>query len=717
MNTALHYEELDGPVGVLTLDQPDSKVTTLSQAVLAELAEHVGQLADRDDLLGLLFRSGKPGQFIAGADLVELGQLVDASPEEVELGLSAGHDLFDRISDLPFPVVALVNGQCLGGGTELILAMDERVASDEPGVKIVLPEVKLGLFPAWGGTQRLPRLIGLHHAIEMICSGNPVPAHRAVELGLVFDAVPADRLLAEGLRVIEILRTDDLWQRRRRVRRQPLGLTDNQAGFSFAVANGHLQQKTKGQYPAPLAALEAMQRGLNLPLDQALEVEREVAHRIVGSEISGNLIRVFFMQNRLSRDAGGPEDLEVPGVNRVGVLGAGLMGAGITTAHARRGVPATMIDIDNDRLASGLGQAAHVVESRIKIGRATPEDLGKMMAMISTATSTASFAGCDVVVEAVTENEELKTRVYGQLADVLAPGTILASNTSTISITRMARSAPEPERFAGMHFFYPVDRMQLVEVIRGEQTSDETVATLVELARRVGKTPIVMNDCPGFLVNRVLLPYMSESLQLLREGASMDDIDKASVRFGMPMGPIALHDLVGLDTALYAGQVVSAAYSDRAVEIPILEDLVNAGRLGKKSGSGFRQFVGRKSRPSADPDFEAFLEPHRTGEREFTIEELQDRLFLPMLLEATRCLEEDIVREPAHVDMGVILGIGFPPFRGGLLRWCDGLGANLVLERLEPLAELGPRFSPTDSLSELAATDGLWHPTTKGGSS
>ena len=714
MTTALKFEELDGPIGLLTLDLPGKSVNTLGREVMAEIGEQVAGLGDRRDLQGLLFRSGKPGQFIAGADLRELGSLVDASEEAVEAGLSSGHDLFTAIGDLPFPVVALVDGQCLGGGTELILSMDERVAVDDPKVQIVLPEVKLGLFPAWGGSQRLPRLIGLHHAIEMICSGSAVTAGRAAELGLVFDAVPADSLLEEGLRVLRWLGEDDRYLQRREALRAAMGLTENQAAFSFAVAAGQVLMKTKGQYPAPLAALESMQLGLNLPLEQGLAVERKCARQIVGSEVSGNLIRVFFMQNRLGRDAGGPADIEAVPVERIGVIGAGLMGGGIATAHARRGIPATMIDVDNDRLADGLRQAADVVESRIKIGRATPEDLGRMMAMLSTATSHASLADCDVVVEAVTENETLKTGVYEQLAPLLGPETILASNTSTISITRMSAAAPNAEQFAGLHFFYPVDRMQLVEVIRGEGTSDQTIATLVQLARRVGKTPIVMKDCPGFLVNRILLPYMAESLQLMCEGATIDAIDRAATKFGMPMGPIALHDLVGLDTALYAGRVVSTAYSDRALDFPILEDLVNAGRLGKKSGRGIRQFVGRKGRPTVDPEFDAFLEPYRLEPRDFSNAELQDRLFLPMLLEATRVMEESIVREPAHVDMGLILGIGFPPFRGGLLGWCDGQGAGEVLRRLEPLVELGPRFVPTDSLSDMATNNTTWHPSAQG---
>ncbi len=715
MSTAWTLEELDDAIALLTIDLPGKSVNTLGHDVMSDLSDLVSQLASRDDIRGLLLASGKPGQFIAGADLNELRQLVDASDDMIEQGLASGHDLFTAIGKLPFPTVALVDGKCFGGGTELILAMDDRIAVDRPQVQIVLPEVKIGLFPAWGGSQRLPRLVGLHHAIDIICGGAPVTARRAAELGLVFDAITvdpdkaADQLLDEGRRRIEWLAHDDRYLDIRTQRHAPMGLSQDQANFSFAVAAGHVLQKTKGQYPAPLAALEAMQQGLNQPLDQGLEIERQCAKQVVGSDISGNMIRLFFMQNRLGQDAGGPRDTTPRDVGRIGVLGAGLMGAGITTAAARRGIPATMVDLDNQRLADGLERAADVVAGRIKIGRATPDDLGHMMALISTATSNAALADCDVVIEAVTENEELKTRIFGQLASSLGPDTILASNTSTISVTRMASATPDPTRFAGMHFFNPVDRMQLVEVIRGEQSSDLTLATLVALARRMGKTPIVVKDCPGFLVNRILLPYMAESLQLLCEGASADQIDRAATSFGMPMGPIALHDLVGLDTALFAGQIVQAAYSDRAIEIPILQDLVTAGRLGKKSGHGIRQFVGRRKKPTNDPDFDAFLEPHRIDSRDFSKQDIQDRLFLPMLLEATRVVEEDIVAEPAHVDMGLILGIGFPAFRGGLLRWCDSLGAGEILKRLEPLEELGPRYAPTDSLRQQNASNSTWH--------
>lgn len=711
MGNAFRFEEIDGAIGLLTFDIPNKPVNTFSQPVLAELREIVGELEQRSDLHGLLVQSGKPGQFIAGADLNELGALVHASREEVAAGIDVGHQLFDRVNRLPFPVVALVDGNCMGGGTEFILSMDDRIVSASRKTKIALPEVKVGLIPGWGGTQRLPRLVGINTAVDMICGGEPIGAEKAVATGLAFNAVPAEQLLEEGRKRLAYLRESGTWETCRQKRQQPLGLSEDQLQFAFATAEGMVKGKTKGQYPAPLAALRALKEGVNLPLADGLAVERTIAMEVTGTPISANLIGVFFMGNKLARDPGvEAANIKPRTVNRVGVLGAGLMGSGIATAHARSGVPAGIVDIDNDRLADGMRRAEKTVGDRIKIGRATHNDMQDMLSLLSTSTSHKLFSDCDVVVEAVTENEKVKTSLYQQLAGSLRDDAILASNTSTISITRMAESAPHPERFVGMHFFYPVDRMALVEVIRGEKTDDETVATIVALSKRIRKTPIVVNDCAGFLVNRVLLPYMNESLLLLQEGASMDAIDKAALKFGMPMGPIALHDLVGLDTACYAGQVMVDSYADRAVMTPMLKEMVESGRLGKKSGSGFRKYVGKKGKPAPDPELEPLLAKHRTGEREFSLQELQDRLFLPMLLEATRVIEENIVREPAHADMGLILGIGFPPFRGGILRWCDTEGAGDILKRLEAYQALGKRFEPTESLSHMAQSGELFYP-------
>jgi 3-hydroxyacyl-CoA dehydrogenase / enoyl-CoA hydratase / 3-hydroxybutyryl-CoA epimerase / enoyl-CoA isomerase len=714
MANAFRLDELDGGIGLVTFDVPEKKVNTLSREVLEELAGLVAKLEKKAGLRGLLLKSAKHGQFIAGADLNELAAMSYASPEQVAGLLASGHQLFTSVSRLPFPMVALIDGGCLGGGTELALTMDERLVSTAAQTQISLPEVQLGLLPGWGGTQRLPRLIGLNAGIEMVCASEVVPAKKAVALGFAFDAVPPERLVDEGRRLIEHLNKGGQWQARREKLRGPLGLNPDQMQFAFAVAEGAIKGKTKGQYPAPLVALKAIREGCNLPLEEGLKVEQKAFRELHGSPIMANLIGIFFMKNRLARDPGvGDSSVKPREVKRIGVTGAGLMGAGIVAANARSNIPTAMVDVDDARIMDGLNRAQDVVMSRIKIGRAAPKDMASMLAHISTSTSPRIFADCDVVIEAVTENEAIKKEVYKGLAQVLRADAILASNTSTISITRMAEWAPHAENFVGMHFFNPVDRMELVEIIRGAKTSDETVATMVALAKRIRKTPIVVNDCPGFLVNRVLFPYMNEGLRLLHDGASMEAVDRAATKFGMPMGPMALTDLVGLQTACFAGKLLAHEYPDRAATSPILEEMLKASPPDGKSVLKFYTNEGKRSRPQPNPAVLAIIAKHKSGDKPMTEDEITERLFLPMLLEATRVLEEKIVREPADVDMGLILGIGFPPFKGGILRWCDSQGAAAVVEKLARYAPLGKRFEPTESLVALAKTGGAFYPRPK----
>jgi 3-hydroxyacyl-CoA dehydrogenase / enoyl-CoA hydratase / 3-hydroxybutyryl-CoA epimerase / enoyl-CoA isomerase len=714
MANAFQLDELEGQIAQVTFNVPDKKVNTLSREVLQELGGLAAGLEKCTDLRGLLLRSTKPGQFVAGADLNELAAMSYATADQVTGLLTSGHALFSRISRLPFPMVALIDGACMGGGTELALVMDERLVSNAPHTQISLPEVGLGLLPGWGGTQRLPRLIGVNAAIEMVCSSEVISPQKAVALGFAFDAVPPESLVEEGRRLIEYLHANGQWKEKRVAREKGLGLNPDAFQFAFAVAEGAIKGKTKGQYPAPLVALKAIRDGCNLPLEEGLKVEQKGFQELHGSPIMGNLIALFFMKNRLSRDPGVSDPAVKPkAVNRVGVSGAGFMGSGIVAAHARSGIPTAMVDIDDARIRSGMNSAQEVVMSRIKIGRAAPKDMANMLAAISTSTSPKIFADCDVVIEAVTENEALKKEVYKAFAQVIRPDTIVASNTSTISITRMAESAPNAEQFIGMHFFSPVDRMELVEIIRGAKTSDQTVATIVALARKIRKTPIVVNDCPGFLVNRVLFPYMNESLILLHEGLAMDSIDRAAAKFGMPMGPLALTDMVGLQTACLAGKVLAHAYPDRAATSPILEEMLKASPSGGGPVQKFWISEGKRSKPQANPAVLAMIAKHKSAEKTLSEEEVIDRLFLPMLLEATRVLEEGIVREPADVDMGLILGIGFPPFRGGIFRWCDSQGTKALVERLARYAPLGKRYEPTEMLVQMAQKGGSFYPRPK----
>jgi 3-hydroxyacyl-CoA dehydrogenase/enoyl-CoA hydratase/3-hydroxybutyryl-CoA epimerase/3-hydroxyacyl-CoA dehydrogenase/enoyl-CoA hydratase/3-hydroxybutyryl-CoA epimerase/enoyl-CoA isomerase len=699
--SALKLDVLKDGIALVTFDQPGSRANTLGQTVLSDLDFVLGQLEARTDLCGLIFQSGKPGMFIAGADLKELGSAEGDLGQTRKL-VERGLDIIARFEALPYPTTAIIDGACMGGGLELALGFDYRLAGTNPKTELGFPEVKIGLYPGWGGTQRLTRVIGPNLAIELICTGEAVKADKAKTLGIVFDVVPSERLLEEALRIHDWSRQKEDWRQARRRKQQPAGLSEEQLAFAYAVARAQVLAKTKGQLPAPLAALDAIVKGCNLPLDDGLKIETAGFVPLVGSPISKNLIAIFFMTQRLQKDPGVADpSVQARSIQRVGVLGAGIMGAGIAGAHLRRGVPVLLLDSDAVALEKGVANIAKVMQSRIEIGRMTPEEMLKAMTVLNTTQNLALMAERDLIIEAVVENEAVKTQTYRQLQSILKPDAILASNTSTISITRMAAATVRPEQFAGMHFFNPVDRMQLVEVIRGERTSDQTVATLVALAKRIGKSPIVVKDCPGFLVNRILFPYLNESLVLLEEGADARAIDKAATVFGMPMGPVTLNDLVGLDTSLYAGQVVNRAFADRAKDSRILQELVRAGRLGQKSSAGFYSYA-KGSRGQDDPAFLAILEKCRTGTRAVDREEITDRLFLPMLVEASRVLMEGIVREPADVDMGLILGIGFPPQRGGLLRWADSLGLQNLLAKLKRYESLGPRFHPTEQMRQLA---------------
>jgi 3-hydroxyacyl-CoA dehydrogenase/enoyl-CoA hydratase/3-hydroxybutyryl-CoA epimerase/3-hydroxyacyl-CoA dehydrogenase/enoyl-CoA hydratase/3-hydroxybutyryl-CoA epimerase/enoyl-CoA isomerase len=701
-NAALRLE-IHNNLAVVTFDMPGSRANTLGVAILAELERVVDQLEHRQDLAGFILRSGKPGMFIAGADLRELGA-AEHDPNQTRQLVQRGLGVIERIENLPYPTVVLVDGACMGGGTELALGFDYRLAGTHPKMEIGLPEVKIGLIPGWGGTQRMTRLIGPPLAAELICAGEAVKAERAYQLGLVNDVVPSERMMDEAKRLLDWTQETGDWQQARRRKQQPVGLSEDQLSFTYAVARATVLSKTKGQLPAPVAALEAIIKGCNLTLQDGLKVETEQFVPLVGSPISKNLIAIFFMTQALQKDTGiADKSIQPREVHRVGVIGAGIMGSGIAGAHIRRGVPTLMLDKVPGALDKGLKAIAKSMQGRIEIGRMKQEEMLAAFSKLNTSDNMALLSDREVVIEAIIEDEPTKVALFKELHSILKPDAILASNTSTISITRMAQAAPKPEQFAGMHFFNPVDRMQLVEVIRGEKTSDQTVVTLVALAKKIGKTPIVVKDCPGFLVNRILFPYLNESLALLEEGADPRQIDKAATKFGMPMGPITLNDVVGLDTSLYAGRVIGAAFPERTVASSILDELVKVGRLGQKTGSGFYSYA-KGSKGTDDPAFQEMLNRVRKGQKQISDEEVTDRLFLPMLTEASRVLAEGIVRSPADVDMGLILGLGFPPFRGGLLRWADTVGLDKILQKLAKYEALGARFQPTEMMRKLAAT-------------
>ena len=698
----LSFPEPD--IALLTLDMPGKSANVLSTSVLEELAGHLDALETRDDLAGLVIVSAKPGIFIAGADLREFVASLDSiTPEKTYEMCRQGQTLFARLSKTPFVTVAAIEGVCVGGGAELAVWCDRRIVSNHPKTEIGFPEVRIGIFPGWGGTARVPRMIGLANAVEMITSGESVDAEAARSLGLATDLTSSEDLVAAAIRLVRDEVITGNYKSDREKWSSPVNISETELGFLGATASAVIQQQTKGQYPAPPAALETMLEAAYVDVEQACELEAKGMSKLFGTPENASLLNVFFLTDNNKKDKGVSTDVVARKIESVSVIGAGIMGAGIAAANVKRKVRVLMSDANQDALGKGIADVIQEASFNKKTRSADVRRAVEYSPYLNGTTSEAEIATSDLVIEAIVENAGVKKSVYAKLEPMLGPETILASNTSTIPITVLASDLQNPERFCGVHFFNPVRKMKLVEVIRGEKTNDQTIATAVQYAKSIGKMPIVVNDGPGFLVNRLLLPYMNESLELLAEGAPIPAVEKAAKKFGMPMGPITLYDVVGLDTAFYAGRTLWEAFPDRINPSPILPALVKAGRLGQKTGKGFFSYSNPKKKGTPDPELSSFIDPYMKEPREFESSELMDRLFLPMLLEATRILEDRIVRDVRDVDLGLIFGLGFPPFKGGLLHWADTLGAARLVERLEPFADLGARMQPTPLLKRMAA--------------
>lgn len=697
-------------VAVLAFDTPGKGANVLSRSTLAELAGHLAVLEQRSDLAGVVICSRKPGVFIAGADLREFAAAGTPPREEVVALAAGGRELFARLSRLPCVSVAAIDGACLGGGAELALWCDRRLMTTHPKCQFGLPEVKLGMFPGWGGTVRLPRLVGLGNAVDLICGGESIDGKAALAMGLASDVVAPERLEAAALALVRAEHACQAYLHDRQRWQQPLDVMETELAFLAATAAAYIQGQTKGHYPAPLAALDLLVSSAQLDADEAGRRESEGFADLFGTPVNRALIHVFFLQDRNKKDPGVGGEVQPRHVGRVGIVGAGIMGSGIAAAVIKRELPAVVFDVSPEALAAGLARALEEAAYDRTLRGPDPQRLVRLAPRLQAAGREGDVAAADLVIEAVVENPTVKQELFARLEPLLSDDAVLASNTSAISIGRLAEGLRKPERFCGLHFFNPVRRMQLVEVIRGPRTSDQTVATAVAFAKALGKSPIVVRDAPGFLVNRLLFPYMNEALELVLEGASLEEVDQAATAFGMPMGPITLFDVVGLDTALYAGRVMHEAFPDRVVQSPLLAALVEQGRLGQKSGAGFYSYARRKDRGEPDPQVAERIEQLRRARRQIPLAELQDRLFLPMLLEATRALADGLVRDARDIDLGLIYGIGFPPFRGGLLYWADTEGAARILERLAPYEQLGERFRPTPLLTETARSRGRFYP-------
>jgi 3-hydroxyacyl-CoA dehydrogenase/enoyl-CoA hydratase/carnithine racemase len=730
MNDALEVLQLDFPepdIARLTWNDPQRTVNVLTRHALQQLSGHLDHLEQRHPetpLAGLIVCSAKPGCFLSGADLQDLAtRWANLTPAAASAGSQLGQQLFQRLSTLPFPTVAVIAGSCLGGGAELASWCDFRVAADDPQVEIGFPEVQLGIIPAWGGATRLPRLIGLGPAIEWITSGQPVTATAAHKSSWADRLVPSPthtrptagttgeptsgttdltaELLATAQQLIRSTASTTLQQRRQK-RRAALLLSDNELGLLRIAATAQLRSGAPPAMHAPQQALELLLEQARLTEAAALTAETHCFQKLSQLPTVTALLNVFLLRKRTSYRTSANDDLDRPR-QHVGVVGAGIMGAGIAAAHLKQTITVSLLDAASDALA----KAAHQVVEEAAFDRETKqvqaERAIRAAAALRPTTELTHLATCDLVIEAIVESAEAKRAVFQQLESLVTPQTILATNTSTIPITKLAARLEHPERFVGLHFFNPVRRMPLVEVIRGEKTSEATIATVVAHAKRIGKMPIVVRDGPGFLVNRLLFPYMNEAIELLSDGASIEAIEQAARQFGMPLGPLELYDMVGLDTAVYAGRVMWEAFPQRVRPLPIIPAMIKSGRLGQKNHLGFFRYETSKKTPQPDPALIQLLQQYRRDERQFTSAEITQRLFLPMLIEAALTLQDGIVSDPRDIDFGLIFGLGFPSFRGGLLYWADRQGLASVVTQIEEFASLGERFAVPDLLRSLAS--------------
>ncbi len=695
----------------LVLDLPGKKVNVLSTRAMSWLGEQIGRLRD-DPPAGLVILSGKADSFVVGADLEELATLKD-SESVVEL-LQRGHELIGRLVDLPFPTVAAIHGSCLGGGLELALACRFRVATQTSKTKLGLPEVQLGLIPGLGGTQRLPRLIGVPGALDLILTGRQLDARRAQKLGLVDEVChPADlRAAAEKLARVSGAAAGAIEQRRGRGQ----GLAARAAGWLARVpfaadalvygkARTGVLAKTGGHYPAPLVAIDIVREGMRRPMARALDLETGAFAELVVSDVAKSLIGLFFLKTRGEARAAGIARDALP-VETIGVLGAGFMGSGVAQLAAEKGYRVVLKDQNPAAVGRGLGFCRERFRERVARRRMTEPEMRQAMGRIQGTVDDRPFARVDLVIEAVFEDLEVKRKVIAAVEVVAKETLIFASNTSTLPIGKIAATSARPERVVGMHFFSPVHKMPLLEVIRHPGTSEAALATAVAVGRRLGKTLIVVGDGPGFYTSRILASFLNEAAWLLVEGASIEQVDAALKDWGFPVGPFTLLDEVGLDVAAHAGATMAEAFSDRIETPEVFAKMLADGRLGRKAGKGFHTYG--KGPKRVDPAVYGLIGWQK---KEIPTPEITERCVLQMLNEAVLCLEEGILASPEDGDIGAIFGLGFPPFRGGLFRAADRWGAGTVVGLLEGhAARHGRRFTPASRLVEMAERGERFYP-------
>jgi 3-hydroxyacyl-CoA dehydrogenase/enoyl-CoA hydratase/3-hydroxybutyryl-CoA epimerase len=701
-----HLEVGADRLATLTFDTPDKKVNIFNRAAFAELEKVLGEVSGRKDVGCLILLSAKPGIFIAGADVEEIARVTD--PVEAEAGSRLGHRLFAAWEALPFPTVAAIRGLCLGGGTEIALASTYRVASDGGDTKIGLPEVKLGILPGWGGSTRLPRLIGIAEALDVILTGRNVQPRKALKLGLIDALLPEARFL-DAVRDFALARIDKRRREENAFDLKELLLEKNPVGRKvlFDQARKKTLEETRGHYPAPLRAIEVVRVGIEDGRKAGFDAEARAVAELAISRISKNLVHVFHLTENAKRLAGLPGAAPRE-VSATAVLGAGVMGGGIAQLiAAETDLPVRMKDVRVEALASGMQHAAGLFDKQVKRRRLEAPEARRKMGLLQPTLEYTGFQPVDLVIEAVVEKMEIKQDVFAETAKHVAGDAVLASNTSSLSIAGIGAKTPNPGRVVGMHFFNPVHKMPLVEVIAAEGSDPAAVNTVFAFTRKLGKTPVLVKDTPGFLVNRLLVFYSTEAFWLLDAGYRMEDLDRVMTDWGMPVGPMVLGDEVGLDVAIKVAHILHDAFPDRLPVPAWLDRVTEGGRLGTKTGKGLYRYEGKERK---DPDPAVYthlgLQPRVSNPNPNTI---SDRMVLPMVNEAARCLEEGVVRTASDLDLAMIFGTGFPPFRGGLCRWADQEGLPQIVASLERLeAAVGDRFRPSDALRATAEAGGFY---------
>lgn len=683
---------------IIEFDQPDSKVNVLSAASLGEFEKIITQLSQRKDLSGACIASAKPDIFIAGADIKEIENITIAA--EAEAKAKAGQKILNALEKLPFPTVALINGACAGGGLELALVCDWRLASFGEKVKLGLPEVKLGIIPGFGGTKRLPRLVGLRKGLELILSGELVGGNEALKIGLVDGLCSQSRLLEEGINLLKQKKSKRKVFKPKIKGLMNLFLETTYSG-KFLLARQtkkFILQNTRGHYPAPLAGLRAVVKNYTSSLDAALKREARAFAKLAITPVSKNLISVFYLIEKYKKLKW--TEAKPLTIRKCACLGAGVMGGGIAQLFSAFGLPVRMKDLNFGALGRGLKQAREVYDYAVKKRKLKPHQAAFGMGLISTTTDYSGFASADLIVEAVVEDPQVKKNVFGELDLVAKDAAILASNTSCLSVAQMSEKVINKQRVAGMHFFNPVHRMPLIEIIRSKYTSDETVATLVEFSRKLGKIPLVVRDECGFLVNRILIPYLDEAGFILEEGVAFERIDRLMLEFGMPMGPFTLIDEIGIDVGSKVAYLLEAHFGERMKVPQILKTLYEKKWFGKKSGKGFYIHKGKKKIPNHEIyNFLPKSVLETPGDKDIV-----KRMVYKMINEAARCLEEKVCKEPSDVDLGMIMGTGFPPFKAGLLRYADSVGVTKIAADLERL-----KIAPCAYLAALAKENGKFY--------